>query len=294
MYAAINAGAQTLWDNSKERVILLFTDGYENSSLRYLNEYSAFINQVIDTVKAYEARLIIIGLGDVNDVLLRELTYYTNGSFYHLQALEDIKDVYYDINHNLRSYYEITLRPKPGKGENLIALEYFNNQNLSTTERPFFSGKDYDLLKYEIDSQSYWFDSLLVSRNYNLVATPQTLVNFQLNNDKIDPQFYKSLNSIVKLMKSDPGMTIRLYGHTDTRGTEEHNMELSRRRVKAVYQYLVRHGIHGRRIQMQAFGESRPIWQNDQAEWAARENRRVEFVLWKKSGKISGYRISAR
>jgi outer membrane protein OmpA-like peptidoglycan-associated protein len=194
----------------------------------------------------------------------------------------------------LRSYYEIVVRPNVGEGENLIALEYFDNQNLATTERPFFSGDNYDLLKFEIDSQSYWFDSLLVARNYHLVATPQTLVNFQLNKDAIDPQFYKTLNNIVNLMRTDPSMTIRLYGHTDMHGSEEHNMDLSRRRVKAVYHYLVRHGIHGKRIKMQAFGESRPIWLNDEAEWAARENRRVEFVLWKKGGKTPGYRVSVR
>lgn len=73
-------------------------------------------------------------------------------------------------------------------------------------------------------------------------------------------------------------------GHTDNRGTEASNLELSRARVVAVMKWLVDRGIDARRLEARGFGPRRPIADNKTDEGRAK-NRRVEFQLRKKSDK---------
>jgi outer membrane protein OmpA-like peptidoglycan-associated protein len=46
--------------------------------------------------------------------------------------------------------------------------------------------------------------------------------------------------------------------HTDRVGTEEYNIDLSKRRAKSVIDYLIEHGIAADRLQYQGYGKSRP------------------------------------
>jgi outer membrane protein OmpA-like peptidoglycan-associated protein len=71
---------------------------------------------------------------------------------------------------------------------------------------------------------------------------------------------------------------IRVEGHTDDRGAEKANLDLSQRRAQAVVAYLVRKGVAAARLEAAGFGEARPIAPNDTAENRGR-NRRVEFVI---------------
>ena len=264
--------------------MLLFTDGYENSSLAYMGDYSATSNEVIDVVRENNAHLIIMGLGDVNNKLLRELSYFTNGTYYPLSNAEEIYEVYNELNRNFNVYYEITVSLKENDGEHLLLLEYNNNldSNNSTTQRPIYIGSSYDFMTVEEDSVAYWYDPKLKQQKYQLAVSPQSLVNFKLNDDVIDRKYYKTMDRIIAFIKKDPSNIVRIYGHTDTKGTEEDNQNLSERRAKAVYTYFLRHGIRSNRIRVVGYGESKPLWPNDDTEWAARENRRVEIVIWKK------------
>ena len=90
----------------------------------------------------------------------------------------------------------------------------------------------------------------------------------------------KQLDDIVQLMKSNPGMAIRLEGHTDNRGDARLLKELSIERVKAVRDYLLSKGVEAERVEYVGFGGEQPLTDNESA--AGREiNRRVEFVIIK-------------
>jgi outer membrane protein OmpA-like peptidoglycan-associated protein len=93
------------------------------------------------------------------------------------------------------------------------------------------------------------------------------------------------LNQLADALKQTPERLI-IEGHTDSRGPESYNMDLSRRRAEAVRDYLVGRGIAFDRIQVTAFGKSRPIADNTSAEGRA-NNRRVEIVL---EGKHTAHR----
>ncbi len=73
---------------------------------------------------------------------------------------------------------------------------------------------------------------------------------------------------------------IEIKGHTDNVGSEEYNMELSRQRAEAVYNYLIKNGISPSKLSFSYYGMSQPITTNDTPE-GRKENRRVEFEILK-------------
>lgn len=90
----------------------------------------------------------------------------------------------------------------------------------------------------------------------------------------------KQIDKLIELMDANPGMAIRLEGHTDNRGDAKLLKELSEERVKAVRRYMISRGISGDRIEFVGFGGEKPLTDNDSTE--GREiNRRVEFVIIK-------------
>ncbi len=102
---------------------------------------------------------------------------------------------------------------------------------------------------------------------------------FRSNSDVILPESYPVLADVASIMQAHPEIRILVEGHTDDRGTEEHNLELSRDRAASVVRFLVeRHQIAAERLSSEGYGESRPIADNGTSEGRAK-NRRVMFTV---------------
>ncbi len=103
-------------------------------------------------------------------------------------------------------------------------------------------------------------------------------VFFDTNKATIQPRSFSLLDEIAQVLRSRPTMTVRIEGHTDSRGKRAHNMQLSQARAESVRQHLVGLGIDPGRMQAQGYGPDQPIETNKTA--AGREkNRRVEFFI---------------
>jgi len=101
---------------------------------------------------------------------------------------------------------------------------------------------------------------------------------FDTDKARIQPRSYGLLDEIAQVLRSRPTMTVRIEGHTDSRGKRAHNMQLSQARAESVRQHLVGLGIDQSRLQAQGYGPDQPIETNKTA--AGREkNRRVEFFI---------------
>ena len=89
------------------------------------------------------------------------------------------------------------------------------------------------------------------------------------------------LDKVVEMMQQHPTMRIELGGHTDNVGSEAMNQKLSEQRAKAVYDYLVQHGVAAERLSYKGYGPSQPVADNSTPE-GRRQNRRTVFTIIEK------------
>jgi OmpA-OmpF porin, OOP family len=86
------------------------------------------------------------------------------------------------------------------------------------------------------------------------------------------------LQKLRNLFARNPTMVVEIAGHTDNLGSDAYNHELSTRRAKAVYDYLVEHGVPAGAIAYRGYGETQPLVPN-QDEESRQHNRRIEFRI---------------
>ncbi len=103
-------------------------------------------------------------------------------------------------------------------------------------------------------------------------------IYFSFNSDVIREESEPTLKELEDIMRRHPDWKLAVNGHTDGIGTDQYNLDLSRRRAAAVKTALVtKHGIDAARFTTSGFGKSQPKDTNDTLEGRAR-NRRVELV----------------
>jgi outer membrane protein OmpA-like peptidoglycan-associated protein len=102
-------------------------------------------------------------------------------------------------------------------------------------------------------------------------------IKFDVNKATLKPESMGPINKIYDLMVKNPTVNFSVEGHTDSDGSDQTNMTLSKARGKAVMDKLISMGIASNRLKYDGFGESKPIDNNNTPEGKA-NNRRVEFV----------------
>ena len=103
-------------------------------------------------------------------------------------------------------------------------------------------------------------------------------INFTINQSSVQSRFYPVLNETANLLKSMPGSSIVIAGHTDITGDESFNQQLALKRANSIKNYLTRRGIESNRIEVVSFGETKPKFLNTTAAGRAL-NRRVEVYI---------------
>lgn len=101
---------------------------------------------------------------------------------------------------------------------------------------------------------------------------------FEFDKSILLPQSYVELHNLINLLERKPNMKIEISGHTDNKGKDKYNMELSLNRAKAVYDYLLLAGIDKKRLKYKGYGATKPIADNKTDEGRSK-NRRVEFKI---------------
>ncbi|MEM1300017.1 MAG: OmpA family protein [Pseudomonadota bacterium] len=110
-----------------------------------------------------------------------------------------------------------------------------------------------------------------------LVNLPSS-ITFDTDSAAIKPQFQGALNDVAATFNKYPESYIDVIGHTDSRGSDAYNQQLSERRSGAVASYLTGQGVTQARLASFGQGESAPVASNDTAEGRA-ANRRVELRI---------------
>jgi outer membrane protein OmpA-like peptidoglycan-associated protein len=119
-----------------------------------------------------------------------------------------------------------------------------------------------------------------------IVTETEVILNdifFEFNKSNITKEGAFELDKLVQVMKNNMNMVIMVKSHTDNRGSDSFNMNLSDRRAKATVQYVISKGIAKDRIEGKGYGESEPKVQCEKCTTEEHaKNRRSEFMIVKK------------
>lgn len=149
-------------------------------------------------------------------------------------------------------------------------------------------GKYFKFLKLakdtaELKSEEVEDASAIIGLTLNVdKATPT--IYFSSNSSNISTESAKVLREVLKRLQQNKDLRVEISSHTDSRGSEDHNEELSHKRYVGVASYLVSKGISISRISGKFYGEEMLL--NDCADQVQcpddlhRQNRRAEFRLY--------------
>ncbi|MCH9685442.1 MAG: OmpA family protein, partial [Deltaproteobacteria bacterium] len=103
-------------------------------------------------------------------------------------------------------------------------------------------------------------------------------IYFDTSKASIRPKSLPILNAAVKLLREYPSVRLEISGHTDSRGNDAYNLDLSQQRADAVREFFVAAGLERGRFETRGAGESEPI-ESNKSKRGRSKNRRIEFKL---------------
>jgi outer membrane protein OmpA-like peptidoglycan-associated protein/tetratricopeptide (TPR) repeat protein len=146
----------------------------------------------------------------------------------------------------------------------------------------------YESASFELLTKRGGKQSIAATLNpIDVIVTPTEVVlkpiNFEYNKSNITQDGAFELDKLVLVMKNNASMVIMVKSHTDNRGSDLYNLELSEKRANATVQYIVSKGIDMNRISGKGFGETEPKidCKENCSEVDFATNRRSEFLIVK-------------
>ncbi len=123
------------------------------------------------------------------------------------------------------------------------------------SKQGFLNGKEKETTRGQDKSRDFMATILLTP-----IDKPIELPNIFYDFGKWDlrPESMVSLDKLVETLNDNPNVTIELMSHTDSRDTEEYNMDLSQKRAQSVVDYLIGKGIEAERLTARGYGETSP------------------------------------
>jgi peptidoglycan-associated lipoprotein len=123
------------------------------------------------------------------------------------------------------------------------------------SKQGFLNGKEKETTRGQDKSRDFMATIFLTP-----IDKPIELPNIFYDFGKWDlrPESMVSLDKLVETLNDNPNVTIELMSHTDSRDTEEYNMDLSQKRAQSVVDYLIAKGIAADRLTARGYGETSP------------------------------------
>lgn len=138
---------------------------------------------------------------------------------------------------------------------------------------------------YYLDAQAAELRQELASTGVQVVESDDSIrlimpgnITFRTDSADINSSFYPVLNSVAKVLNKYSNSTVMVSGHTDSTGSADYNLALSKSRAQSVAAYLQGQRVKSSRFEVLGMGSSNPIASNADAAGRA-QNRRVEIKI---------------
>ncbi len=137
--------------------------------------------------------------------------------------------------------------------------------------------KSKTIVVFAIALSAFLFLSISVGKESQNSRSILRGVSFKSGSAVLLQPSIKSLEALFRELKEESSLKLIIEGYTDSTGSHQNNLELSRHRAQAVADWLVAHGIEPARLKVEGYGGSRPVADNSTPQGRAL-NRRIEIV----------------
>ncbi len=112
----------------------------------------------------------------------------------------------------------------------------------------------------------------------------KVILNYDFDDTDFIDRHTEDLDCMVELLREYKDIKVKVTAHTDNKGAAHYNMKLSKQRANTIQTYLIRHGVASDRVQMEYFGETKPLVSNEHNDGSDNEenralNRRAEIII---------------
>jgi len=191
---------------------------------------------------------------ETNDAVLAEVVYET----FQIEI---------DSAWSEEGFYEVDLIGEGRYGITAQAEGYMNGTD--QLEIPYF---EHDT----VVRKDLYLDRIMIGTTVRL-----NNIFFDFDKTNLRPESVTELSAVVDFLKNNPTVKIEIAGHTDSKGSDQYNFNLSDGRAAAVRSYLLEQWIETDRVSSKGYGESVPVSTNETDE-GRQLNRRVEFTILEK------------
>jgi outer membrane protein OmpA-like peptidoglycan-associated protein len=168
-------------------------------------------------------------------------------------------------------------RSDPNSGAYQITLPGGENYGIRAEKKGFIPTSEHLDLSTLKEFKTVESELVLTAIKQGAVVRLNSIF-FETDKAALLPASFPELDRLKGLLLQDSVLRISIEGHTDSIGSAEHNLALSKDRATAVKSYLVKAGIPASRLEVQAFGSTKPIATNS-SEDGRSQNRRVQFTI---------------
>lgn len=205
---------------------------------------------------------------------------YLKGSVVDKLTGKKLKATYELINHSTSR--RVIQSFTDSKGNFLVCLPTGHNYGINVSSKDYLFYSENFMLEGEHSSIQPFEKTIFLSPIKIGQKTSLHNVFFALDSWDLRKESLPELEKLFSLLENNQGMVVEIGGHTDSTGSEEHNLLLSEKRALAVRNYLIKRGISSDRLEYKGFGEKVPLYDNTSEE-GKRKNRRTDIRILKVS-----------
>lgn len=182
---------------------------------------------------------------------------------------------------------QVTMKGANGSNENMITdgtggykfpLQVNNNYHLKA-QKTLFNEKDTSFAATDQNVyKDFYLGMISAGKSFEI-----RYIYYDFDKDKIRPDAALELNKLAVILKEYPEVKVELGSHTDSRGPDIYNLDLSQRRARSAVNYILSKGINKERITAKGYGETQLVNRCvNGAKCSAQEhqlNRRTEIKI---------------